>query len=229
MLVSAWRSTMPHLRLAPIAEGISLIALHETQLDASLVRREELELLSDHAVPKRRNEFALGRCAARLALRECGEMTSAPVLQSGREPVWPTGFVGSITHCAGWAAAAVARSDSFKAIGIDLEDSSAIPVNEIVDLVCTERERATVFGEANPQEALAAVFSAKEAVYKALFPICRSFFDFHAVELIWLPDSHSFIGTLRQELAVDLPAGYHFRIGCQRDGKFVFTHVAIAK
>jgi enterobactin synthetase component D len=216
------------LALAPIGDGISVVALHETQLGMSLCHPEELALLRGNVVPKRRNEFALGRSAAHLALHKAGAATSAPVLQkAGREPAWPSGFVGSITHCGEWAIAAAAKAGSVNSIGIDLEDSSAILVDEMIDLVCTESERALMFGAGDAKQKLAAVFSAKEAVYKALFPIYHTFFDFHAVELLWLPDHRLFVGTFHEQLVTDFPSGYSVRIGCQCHANLVFTHAIV--
>ena len=211
-----------------MAKGISLITVHQTQLDIALCHPDELTLLRGNVAPKRHDEFALGRYAARLALRKSGWSQFAPVLRKeSRGPAWPNGFVGSITHCGEWAAAAVARYGDIKSIGIDLEDTRAVPVDQIIDLVCSEGERSMMAG-GHAQQKLAAIFSAKEAAYKALFPLCETFFDFHAVELIWVPESSSFIGTLRQELTADLHAGYCLRIGLQRRDNFVFTQAVIA-
>ncbi|HTZ73408.1 MAG TPA: 4'-phosphopantetheinyl transferase superfamily protein [Candidatus Aquilonibacter sp.] len=216
------------LAFAPVGDGVSVVALYETQFEPSLCHPDELALLRGNVVSKRRNEFSLGRCAARLALQNSGYKTFSPLLQKvGREPAWPTGFVGSITHCGKWAIAAAAKADSVHSIGIDLEDSSAILVDEMIDLVCTEAERTLMFGTRSPKQELAAVFSAKEAAYKALFPICHKFFAFHAIELLWLPERCIFIGTLREELAADFPPGYCLTIGCQHHADFVFTHAVV--
>ena len=217
----------PELSFDPMAEEISFITVHKTQLDIALCHPDELTLLHGNVAPKRHDEFALGRYAARLALQKSGWDQFAPLLRKEcREPAWPTGFVGSITHCGEWAAAAVARYAGIKSIGIDLEDARAVPVDQIIDLVCSEGERSMMAG-GHAQQKFAAIFSAKEAAYKALFPLCHTFFDFHALELLWVPESRSFIGTLRQELTADLHAGYRLRIGVQRRGDFVFTQAVI--
>ena len=74
-----------------------------------------------HAVEKRRREFAVGRMLARAALAAIGDPPSAIPTGNHREPVWPAGIVGSITHCAGYCAAAVARDAMVVALGIDAE------------------------------------------------------------------------------------------------------------
>lgn len=220
--------SVPDLRLRPIGNGVSLAVLHESGLERLSCHSGEMALLRENMAPKRRKEFALGRSAARLALRRAGNRDNSPVLQRDREPIWPCGFVGSITHCESWAIAAAVKADVVKSIGIDLENAEAIRVEEIIDLVSTKAERIWVLRNGNAQLKLASVFSAKEAAYKALFPLCRQFFDFQAIDLAWCPERQLFRGTLRIGLRRDLPAGYELEIGCQRLYSFIFTHTAIA-
>ena len=113
------------------------------------------------ATPGRVGEFAAGRVAARAALAGLGERPVA-IPRDGRRPRWPAGVVGSITHCAGLAAAAVARRADLAAIGIDAEP--AVPLDaEVRELVATSAERDRLGGDL----AGTIVFSAKEAFYKA--------------------------------------------------------------
>jgi 4'-phosphopantetheinyl transferase EntD len=205
-----------------------MVTLHVRHFDSSLCHPCELSEPARNLAPKRQKEFLLGRCAAHIALRRCGAAAFDPILpKKGREPGWPSGFVGSITHCGDWAVAAVSRRQGIRSIGIDLEDSQAIPVDEIIGTVCTAAERSWVLDGGYAERKLAAVFSAKETVYKALFPICETFFDFHAVELFWRPESHAFWGTVRRGLTSHFPPGYSVRIGCQWDRNLVFTHAVI--
>jgi enterobactin synthetase component D len=228
------RSALSHpagissLRFRSLGAQITLVALHEKRLDCCSCAPEESSLLRANVVNKRRIEFALGRAAAHLALLGAGHTHRTPLLQqTSREPAWPAGFVGSITHCESWAVAAAARAESLKSLGIDLEDVEAVPHEEIADLVCSDVEREWVFRGGNSKRKLTMLFSAKEAVYKALFPLCQKFFDFHAIELTWFPQSNSFSGVLREELNLEFPVGYRMEIGCQQRANFVFTHVTI--
>jgi 4'-phosphopantetheinyl transferase N-terminal domain len=81
--------------------------------------------------------------ALRLGLHLSGGVEDPPpVLQGlGREPAWPQGIVGSITHCGPWAIAAVASSESIEALGIDLEDYRVVPHEEMADLICRDSEK----------------------------------------------------------------------------------------
>lgn len=97
----------------------------EDPTDAGLFPDEEA--LVANAVAKRRSEFATARRCAREALARLG-MPPAPILSGPkREPQWPVDVVGSITHCEGYRAAAVARAGDVRALGIDAEPHAAFP------------------------------------------------------------------------------------------------------
>lgn len=218
----------PSLPFGPIRPGVSLAICHRSQLCATPCDAAEFALLGSNVAPKRREQFVLGRCAAHLALRKLHHYDASPIGRKfGGAPAWPTPFVGSITHCGDWAIAAVANARDLNSIGIDLEQSSAVAVNEIIDFVTTAREREWVLSAPDTQLRLAAVFSAKEAAYKALFPLCGRFFDFQAIEITPSPERSSFRGTLCEQLSADFGVGYRLEIGCQTSGTFVFTHALI--
>jgi 4'-phosphopantetheinyl transferase EntD len=102
-----------------------------------------------------------------------------------RAPVWPRGVVGSITHTGDFAAAAVAWAADIAALGIDSEqiiDPAA--AHDIAD-VCMVDE-ATLFRAVDGRsfcEFCTFVFSAKEAVFKCLFPLTRKFLEFSDVRI----------------------------------------------
>ncbi|MFI7444863.1 4'-phosphopantetheinyl transferase [Nonomuraea indica] len=135
---------------------------------------EEAALVAN-AVDRRRAEFATGRHCARAALARLG-FPPAPVLADERgAPVWPSGVVGSITHCAGYRAAAV--SVDVLSVGIDAEPCRPLPdgVLEAISLP-REREMLARLGDAQPWDRL--LFSAKESVYKAWYPLARRLLGF---------------------------------------------------
>jgi len=148
---------------------------------------EEQRFLA-RAVPARVLEFATGRSCARAALAQLG---CAPVAIAGgaeREPLWPPGFIGSITHCKGHCAAAAARSEpraenAIASLGLDAEP--ALPLSEdVARMVCNDDEQKWIAHHRQdrlPWDRL--VFSAKESVFKCLFPVARRYLDFHDVGL----------------------------------------------
>jgi len=137
--------------------------------------REETEF-TQRSVPKRRLEFARGRAAARHALSELGVPRQAIPVGPGRQPTWPEGFVGSITHCEGLVAAVAASAVHLSALGIDAEPARALPP-ETRELVLHDSEMSP-----DPLMEMM-VFSAKESIHKALYPATEAWMDFLDVEL----------------------------------------------
>lgn len=132
------------------------------------------------AVAKRRREFAWGRHCARTALETLGWGQPSIPVGRDREPVWPAGVVGSITHCDGLCLAAVAPARELTGLGLDAEIATDVG-DELLPLVATPGERAWLARA--PRELLAVVFSAKESVFKCLFPTWRLMLEFRDVEL----------------------------------------------
>jgi 4'-phosphopantetheinyl transferase EntD len=150
------------------------------------------------AVEGRRREFITARRCARAALRAFGH-PDAPIRPGAkREPLWPVGMTGSITHCAGYRAAAVARTAEVALLGIDAEPNAALPEGVT--------ESITVPGEPGMLDRLAGshpgtqwgrvLFSAKESVYKAWFPVTRRWLGFEDARLTIDPDIRTFAATL---------------------------------
>jgi 4'-phosphopantetheinyl transferase EntD len=143
-----------------------------------------------HAVEHRRREFALGRSLARKALGELGLGQLEIPAGADRAPTWPEGIIGSIAHCGDLCVAAVARrSSGLRMIGIDLE---RIAENaDLLDIVSTDHERQRwQCGGTAPSVLATVCFSAKESVYKAIYPSMKQYLDFHDLDLdIHLPGS----------------------------------------
>jgi enterobactin synthetase component D len=140
------------------------------------------------AVPKRRAEFLAGRhCARRAIAAAAPELAHASVpVGPNRAPQWPAELVGAITHTQGVAAAAVARRALARGVGLDAEVwMRADRAAPLADALATAREldgleRATGWARA---EVLTLVFSAKETVFKCLYPEVGRYFGFHDAEV----------------------------------------------
>lgn len=128
---------------------------------------------------KRVRDFATGRHCARMALRGLGLPADMPIpVGAGREPCWPEGVTGSISHAEGLTGSLVAWNRDYRSIGLDIERLGAVE-EALLPLVLTPGELAWVGGDT----ALATtVFSLKEAFYKMQFPLTRQFLDFRDVE-----------------------------------------------
>jgi 4'-phosphopantetheinyl transferase EntD len=130
----------------------------------------------ERAVDKRRREFAAGRELARRGLRKFGlDSVSIPV-SGQRYPVWPDGIVGSISHTRERVGVALARRGHYAAVGLDLEVRSAVTPNLFRSILSDSelRRLSTVSGA----EEATLIFSCKEAVFKAVNPLCNEFLDF---------------------------------------------------
>lgn len=140
------------------------------------------------AIPKRRTEFAAGRCAARAAMAEIGFAPTA-ILQGGdRAPIWPAGLAGSIAHCDTCCVSVVALQEHYAALGVDVEPATPL-ADDLIAVICTPAERAWLAGETDPGLAAKMIFSAKEAVYKAQYPLTRRIIGFDAVTLDMTADA----------------------------------------
>ncbi len=172
----------------------SQISLAATQgpVGAEVLLPPELELV-EGAGEARLAEFAAGRHCARLALASLDpRLTGMPVLGDHRgAPEWPSGVVGSITHCAGWTGAVVARSRGswfgrgVAGIGLDAEPIGPLPAG-VLEVVASvdEREALARLGAEQPGipwDTL--LFCAKEATYKAWYPLTGSVVGHDAVRV----------------------------------------------
>ena len=132
------------------------------------------------AIPSRRAEFAAGRNAARQALVALGVAPCAIPAGEDRAPVWPKGITGSIAHSASAALGAAAPSTRLRSIGIDIEPHEPVDT-PLVPEICFDGE-VSAFAE---PEAVAArrIFSAKEAAYKAQYPLSKAIFGFDGLRV----------------------------------------------
>ena len=170
--------------------------------DAALFPAEAALLA--RAVEKRRREFATGRNCARSALGALG-IGPAPILPGqGGAPQWPSGIVGSITHCDGYRAAAVARAGEVVTIGLDAEPAEWLP-GEVLGLVALPDERDRLHDLARDVPGVCwdrLLFSAKESVYKAWFPLARRWLGFDNADIT----INAANGTFEARLLIAAPA-----------------------
>ncbi|MEU0673747.1 4'-phosphopantetheinyl transferase superfamily protein [Streptomyces sp. NPDC006172] len=145
----------------------------------------EEEVFVARAVLKRRREFALVRSCARHAMDKLG-VPPQPVLPGERgAPRWPEGLTGSMTHCEGYGAAALARTAELASLGIDAEPHEPLPegVLPVVALPAETERLRRLDGERPGICWDRLLFSAKESVYKAWFPLTRKWLDFSEADI----------------------------------------------
>ena len=144
----------------------------------------EEEPLVAKSVAKRRNEFVTVRHCARLALAELGE-PEVPILKGDKgEPCWPDGVVGSLTHCAGYRGAVVGRSSAVRSVGIDAEPHDVLP-NGVLDSITIDEERHEIAALPAGLHWDRILFCAKEATYKAWFPLTKRWLGFEDAHIVF--------------------------------------------
>ena len=171
---------------------------------------EEQKIIA-HAVETRQRDFAAVRSCARACLGRLG-YPQVPILPGyGGAPTWPAGVQGSMTHCAGYAAAAVGPHRRIFAIGIDAEPDAPLP-DGVLDLIATAAEQDHLpMTQPQPDSPNwdRLLFSAKESVYKTWFPLVGEWLDHHQVEILIDPHNQTFKAQLsRNGLTV---GGRHIR------------------
>ncbi len=165
----------------------------------------EEEPLIARSVAKRRNEFITARHCARLALRQLGEQP-VPIGKGEKgEPCWPAGIVGSLTHCQGFRAAVVGRQPAVRSVGIDAEPHDVLP-DGVLGAVTVAEERHELTALPNDLHWDRILFCAKEATYKAWFPLTRrwlGFEDAHVVFDIEPSDTTATTGDFVAKILID--------------------------
>jgi len=164
--------------LERILPASARVAATSEDLDVALYPEEET--IVGRAVEKRRREFTTARACAREALAQLGQRPQA--IPSGRrgEPLWPAGIVGSITHCEGYRACAVARAGDLVTVGVDAEPNQPLPDGLLEDIALPEeREWLRYLARQSPETHWdRLLFSIKESVYKAWFPLAERWLGF---------------------------------------------------
>lgn len=180
---------------------------HGVNMPASLAR----------AVPKRHAEFLAGRLAARAALASIGVSAWDIVIGSFRQPIWPEGTIGSISHTGNLAAAAATSATGASGIGIDVESvnfehAQAIATAGVLDASETAL-LADLHEEFECSAAVTLMFSAKESFFKAVFGAVGTYFGFDAVKVVAVrPGDGSLALELRTDLSAGLVSGQRFEV-----------------
>ena len=176
----------------------AVAAVEEFGDRADAVLFPEEEAVIGRAVEKRRREFTTGRACARAALARLGQPPVAILRGERGSPDWPAGIVGSITHCAGYRAAAVARATEVLAIGLDAEPDQPLP-DGVLGAISLAAERASLRDLARSAPGPSwdrLLFCAKESVYKAWFPLTGRWLGFEQARITLDPAAGTFTARL---------------------------------
>jgi 4'-phosphopantetheinyl transferase EntD len=162
----------------------------------------EEEPLIARSVAKRRNEFITVRYCARIALGELG-FPPVPILKGDKgEPCWPDGVVGSLTHCAGYRGAVVGRGGVVRSVGVDAEPHDVLP-DGVLDAISLPAERAEIAALRAGVHWDRILFCAKEATYKAWFPLTKRWLGFEDAHITFDVDGSGSAGSFESTILVD--------------------------
>jgi 4'-phosphopantetheinyl transferase EntD len=162
----------------------------------------EEEPLIARSVAKRRNEFITVRYCARIALGELG-FPAVPILKGEKgEPCWPDGVVGSLTHCAGFRGAVVGRKGAVRSVGVDAEPHGVLP-DGVLDAISLPAERTELAGLPAGVHWDRILFCAKEATYKAWFPLTKRWLGFEDAHIVFDIDGSGSAGSFESTILID--------------------------
>ncbi len=171
---------------------VAAIETRDTQIDESFLSPDQHSYVRDVSA-KRRWEYVAGRQCAQIALTAVGyEGITVPSGKSG-EPIWPQGIVGSITHCEGYAAAAIALNSGIVSLGLDAETNQPLSdkvlkrIGNPEEIQWVKRTKGSEYP--NPGKIL---FSAKEATFKAWHPITGEWLGFQEAHLSFDLETRNF-------------------------------------
>lgn len=226
------------LTVQPAASGGWPFALARFQLESyvpALFPQHGIALPENirNSVVKRQAEFLAGRMCAKAILENYGQACHPIGIGSHREPLWPSGLVGSIAHSREYAAALACPGSALLGVGLDIETIvQEQGRHALVDLVVSADEVAFLrLSDAGLDFdcLLTLVFSAKESFFKAAFPQVRAFFDFDALKLLHIDAARRQMRfRCQQTLSALLTEGREVMAGFGfLDGGSVFTVVLL--
>jgi 4'-phosphopantetheinyl transferase EntD len=193
---------MSEFMRAVLPDSADLVYAEMYDDPSHLAALPEEEVLIARSVAKRRNEFITVRHCARVAMAQLG-VPPSPILKGEKgEPHWPDGVVGSLTHCEGYRGAVVGRSVAVRSVGIDAEPHGVLPKG-VLDAISLPVERTEI--SALPAELRwdRILFCAKEATYKAWFPLTQRWLGFEDAHITFTVGSDGTTGDFVSRILID--------------------------
>jgi 4'-phosphopantetheinyl transferase EntD len=183
-----------------LPETVSAAELYTDPPDLAPLPEEEP--LIAKSVAKRRNEFITVRFCARLALEGIG-VPPVPILKGDKgEPCWPDGVVGSLTHTEGFRGAAVGRRGAVRSVGIDAEPHGVLP-DGVLDAISLPAERSEISALPAGLHWDRILFCAKEATYKAWYPVTKRWLGFEDAHIAFSLDDSGTSGRFESRILID--------------------------
>ena len=204
-----------------LKDGLEMFAVHrapviyqqkhiEDLLDSGLVLGNELK----SATVKRKAEFLTGRHCVKTCYNLLGvHPPTQPGIGEFKEPIWMKGYAGSISHCDSMAVAVVTQNDK-QSVGIDIEKWLDVDQsNRIKKVVCSAKELRLSSDFSSESKFVTLAFSAKESLYKALYPCLKRFLNFDCCEILNVNlESNYIVLVLTDDLSQKMTKGRVFKV-----------------
>lgn len=195
---------------------------HVTQAERDLVA---------NLISQRQHKFLAGRTAVRQALYLLGvEHDKSIMVGTYRQPIFDSNVVGSISHSQNYVVALAALAKNKASVALDLEKIKDRISQDLIQRIADDKEAAWICAEPSLKEQrFTLIFSAKETLYKLLYPLYQEFFGFKDASLAWDQQSNCF----RVEYLKDFKKKNdkfdrsQIQIFCQIDSGFVLTYSAV--
>jgi enterobactin synthetase component D / holo-[acyl-carrier protein] synthase len=178
-------------------------------------------------VDKRKSEFLAGRYCAQKTLIDAGSHNTQVHIGSNNTPYWPSGFVGSLTHCANLSIAYASKRSDFRNIGVDVEKIMNPELAQKISKLVFQEDKKVHDWPLSYESLLTLVFSAKEAVFKAIYHDVGYVFGFDKVKVIKVERS-SLILEIGEDLSELWVKGDRISIHYEISNDLVFTLAAIS-
>jgi enterobactin synthetase component D len=178
---------------------------------------------------KRQADYLAGRISTALALQELHLPSHAIRTGTDRAPIWPYGLAGAISHSHGRAASLVTHAPN-QLCGIDLEAIATGTALEAIFAKCLSQREASLARTAlntTPEIAATLLFSAKESIFKALYPRVERFFGFGAAELLHAMPPNSLQFEITEALHPTIAPGFRVQVDYDIRAGYVLTWLVI--
>lgn len=209
------------------------ITLHQCRFDDTLPHPQKLFETAGIGFPQqlksastgRQLEYLAGRICATTALGGIGINNVQVGSNADRSPIWPVGCTGSISHKR-QRAVAVANKQ-YGLLGVDVEMlMKPASAEKIARKIINDAEvKRMADGPYDFAKSLTVVFSAKEALYKAIYPRVKRYLPFHICELMEISTDHLLL-NLAEEISTEVGCHTLFHIYCQWQEDHVITVAA---
>jgi enterobactin synthetase component D len=216
--------SLPFLLSARVQQRLVFVGSH---LEAEVSNNEfGLSSTREMRLHARKIQFETGRYCAAEILSDLGCQLGTVNKSSDGSPIWPNGFVGSITHADNLVGVAIASAKSVRSIGIDLESVLPDSIAKEIEPVCLLSSEVALCAAMNFDRTIfnTICFSAKEAFFKCVYPLVDIFFDFHDAEIQRIDVAANRLSIcLLRSLSVEFHRGMVFHGSYRQENQYILT------